>query len=136
MEIVAIGSAIVECLRVRRMIERHGEAFLRRAFTDREISACQASRRSTEQFSGRWAAKEAVLKCLGLGAKEIDWTELEVRQETAGPPRLLVRGAAKERARRQHIGDVLLTIAYCRAYATATVIAVKMTNDQTPMTKE
>jgi holo-[acyl-carrier protein] synthase len=128
MEILALGTSIVECLRIRRMIERHGEAFLRRAFTAREIGACQASRRSTEQFAGRWAAKEAVLRCLSLSAKDVDWTELEVRSEPGGRPRLLIRGAAKERARQLRVGDVLLTIASCRAYATATAVAVRMTN--------
>jgi holo-[acyl-carrier protein] synthase len=135
MEIVALGTAIVECLRIRRMIERHGETFLRRAYTAREIGDCQASRRATEQFAGRWAAKEAVLRCLGLSAKSVDWTELEVRREPGGPPRLLICGAAKERARQLRVGDVLLAIAHCRGYATATAIAVKMTNDP-PMTHQ
>src|SRR5262245_40235695 len=133
MQIVALGTAIVECLRVRRMIERHGEAFLRRAFTAREIGACQASRRSTEQLAGRWAAKEAAVRCLGLGPRGVDWTELEVRQEPGAAPRLLVRGAVKERARQLRVGDLVLSIATCRGYATATVVAVRplrgMTND-------
>ena len=82
MEIVGIGTDIVECVRIARMIERHGELFLTRVYTDREIRYCRARRRATEHFAGRWAAKEAVLKCLGSGwRKGLCWTDMEVRNE-------------------------------------------------------
>ena len=67
MDIVGIGTDIVECLRIGRMIEQHGEVFLTRVYTEREIHYCQARKNATEHFAGRWAAKEAILKCLGSG---------------------------------------------------------------------
>ncbi len=67
MDIVGIGTDIVECLRIGRMIEQHGELFLTRVYTEREIRYCQARKNATEHFAGRWAAKEAILKCLGTG---------------------------------------------------------------------
>ena len=64
MEIIGVGTDIVECLRIARMIQKHGEQFLCRVYTEREIRTCNANKRTTENFAGRWAAKEAVLKAL------------------------------------------------------------------------
>ncbi len=126
MDIVGIGTDIVECLRVGRMIEQHGELFLNRIFTPREVRYCQARKHAIEHFAGRWAAKEAIFKCLGTGWRRgLCWTEIEVRNEADGVPRVRLCGAAKDRAQELRIGEILLTLAHCRAYATATAIAVR-----------
>src|SRR5215831_3365785 len=109
MEIVGIGTDIVECPRIGRMIEQHGELFLRRVYTDREIRYCQARRRAVEHFAGRWAAKEAVFKCLGTGWKRgLDWTEIEVGNTHEGKPEVHLGGATKEMAVALRIADILL----------------------------
>jgi|SRR6516165_664214 holo-[acyl-carrier protein] synthase len=126
MEIIGIGTDIVECLRVGRMIERHGELFLTRVYTEREIRYCQRRKHATEHFAGRWAAKEAILKCLGTGwAKGLSWTDIEVRNDLAGQPRVIAFGAAKERAQSLHIAEILISISHCRAYATAFAMALR-----------
>jgi holo-[acyl-carrier protein] synthase len=126
MEIVGIGTDIVECLRIGRMIEQHGELFLTRVYTERELRYCQARKRAVEHFAGRWAAKEAVLKCLGSGwRKGLCWTDMEIRNDANGKPVVLLCGAAKESAQLLRISDILLTISHCRAYATAYAIAVR-----------
>jgi holo-[acyl-carrier protein] synthase len=126
MDILGIGSEIVECLRIGRMIEQHGELFLNRVFTPREIRFCQSRKHATEYFAGRWAAKEAVLRSLGAAARGgLDWTDMEVRDEPDGRPTVLLCGPAKDRAQSLRIANILLSIAQCRAYATATAIAVR-----------
>lgn len=126
MEIVGIGTDIVECLRIGRMIEQHGELFLTRVYTDREIRYCQARKHATEHFAGRWAAKEAIFKCLGTGWRRgFNWTDVEVRNQFSGQPEVHMCGAAKEQALKMRIADILLTISHCRAYATAYAIAVR-----------
>jgi holo-[acyl-carrier protein] synthase len=126
MEIVGIGTDIVECLRVGRMVEQHGELFLMRVYTEREIRHCQSRPRSTELFAARWAAKEAVLKCLGLGRRRgLSWTDIEVRTDGGGKPQVMLCGAAKDIAQAQRVGDILLSLAHCRAYATAYAVAVR-----------
>lgn len=125
MEIVGIGSDIVECLRIGRMIEQHGEQFLTRVFTEREIRYCQLRKHATEHFAGRWAAKEAILKCLGSGSRGVNFTDMEIRNEPTGQPKVLMCGAAKEHAQALRIADILITISHCRAYATATAVAVR-----------
>jgi holo-[acyl-carrier protein] synthase len=75
--------------------------------------------------AGCWAAKEAVLKCLGSGwRKGLCWTDMEVRNDPSGKPVLLC-GAAKESAHQLRISDILLSISHCRAYATACAGAVR-----------
>ena len=130
MNIVGIGTDIVECVRIAQMIEKHGELFLERVFTRREVRYCQARKHATEHFAGRWAAKEAILKCLGTGwRKGICWTDMEVRNDPQGAPRVYLAGAAKEQAQKMHVTDIWLTISHCRAYATAYALAV---TDTTP----
>ena len=60
MEIIGLGTDITECLRIARMIERHGELFINRVYTPDEIAYCQSRKQSTQHFTGRWAAKEAI----------------------------------------------------------------------------
>jgi holo-[acyl-carrier protein] synthase len=125
MDIIGIGTDIVECVRIRRMIDRHGELFLTRVFTEREVRYCQRSKQSTEHFSGRWAAKEAVLKCLGTGwRKGLCWTDIEVCNEPSGQPRIRLHAATRDYARSLGIRDVLITVSHCRSYATAYALAL------------
>src|SRR6266404_1225587 len=126
MEIVGIGTDIVECVRIARMIEHHGELFLTRVYTDREIRYCRARKRATEHFAERWAAKEAILKALGTGWRRgVSWTDMEVRPDASGVPQVVLRGAIRELAEKLGVGTVLLSVSHCRAYATAYATAVR-----------
>ena len=126
MEIVGIGTEIVECVRVGRTIEEHGELFLLRVYTEREIRYCQSRQRATEHFAAHWAAKEAILKCLGLPWRRgLAWTDMEVRWESTHRPKVMLCGAAKDIAQSQQISDVLLSLSHCRAYAVAHALAVR-----------
>ena len=125
-EIVGIGTDIVECIRIRRMIDVHGELFLHRVYTDREIRYCQSRRHAAEHFAGRWAAKEAVLKALGTGWRRgISWRDIEIRNDPSGQPKVAVRGEAKEIAKKMQLEDMLITVSHCRTYATAFALAVR-----------
>jgi holo-[acyl-carrier protein] synthase len=102
------------------MIEKHGELFLSRVFTTREIQYCSTRRAANQHYAGRWAAKEAVLKVLGTGwAKGIQWTDIEVVNEVSGAPTIRLSNRAAEIASERGIRNVLISISHCRAYATA-----------------
>ncbi|AMV31786.1 Holo-[acyl-carrier-protein] synthase [Pirellula sp. SH-Sr6A] len=119
-QLVSIGTDIIECVRIAQMIEKHGEIFLQRVFTPREIQYCSSRKAATQHYAGRWAAKEAVLKVLGTGwAKGIQWTDIEVINEVSGAPTLTMHGKAAEIARERGIREVMLSISHCRGYATA-----------------
>jgi holo-[acyl-carrier protein] synthase len=126
MDIVGIGTDIIECIRIGRLIQKHGEQFLSRVYTEREMRFCQARRRPFEHFAVRWAAKEAVLKCLGTKWRPgMAWTDIEVRHDPSGMPRVTLRGALKDLAQQRGVGSILLTMSHCRAYATAYATAVR-----------
>lgn len=125
MDIYGIGTDIVECLRIRKMIERHGETFLRRVYTDREISYCHGRKRAMEHFAGRWAAKEAIFKSLGTGwQRGLSWTDVEIRLDPQGRPSVFVCGAARELAATRNVANILISISHCRSYATAYALAI------------
>ncbi len=122
---ISIGTDIIECLRIAQMIEKHGEMFLNRVFTPREIAYCSSRRSANQHYSGRWAAKEAALKALGTGwAKGIQWTDVEVHNEAGGKPTLVLSNRAREVADALGIREMLISISHCRNYATAFVTAV------------
>jgi holo-[acyl-carrier protein] synthase len=124
-DILGIGTDIVECPRIGRMIENHGELFLRRIYTDREIRYCQSRKHAIEHFAARWAAKEAILKAMGTGRSHgIAWTNIEVRHSHDGRPQVMVCGAAREIAQERGIGDILISVSHCRTYATAYALAI------------
>jgi holo-[acyl-carrier protein] synthase len=124
MRIVGIGTDIVECVRIAKMIERHGELFLERVYTPREVQYCSQRKAATQHYAGRWAAKEAVLKALGTGwARGIQWTDIEVCNDNGGKPRIELGGAARELCRELGIDEVQISISHCRSHATAYALA-------------
>lgn len=125
MRILGIGTDIVECVRIAKMIERHGELFLERVYTEREILYCSSRKAATQHYAGRWAAKEAVLKTLGTGwSGGIQWTDIEVRNEPGGAPKIFLSGVAKELCVDRGIDEIQISISHCRSHATAYALAV------------
>jgi len=125
MSIVGIGTDIVECLRIAQMIERHGELFLARVYTDHEVQYCSARKAATQHYAGRWAAKEAVLKAFGTGwARGIRWRDIEVRNNAAGKPSIALGGGAREICERLRIAEMQISISHCRTHATAFAVAI------------
>lgn len=133
MAITGLGTDIVECLRIAQMIERHGELFLTRVYTEREIQYCSSRKAATQHYAGRWAAKEAVLKAMGTGwAKGISWQDIEVRNDEGGRPSILLGGAARELCGRRGVREMLISISHCRSHATATAIAISGDDEDIP----
>lgn len=125
MNVLGIGTDITECLRIAQMIERHGELFVDRVYTAEEIRYCQRRKQATQHFTGRWAAKEAVLKALGTGWRRgISWRDVEVQNEAGGRPAIVLRGGAREAADQMGVREVLISISHCRSHATAFAVAV------------
>jgi holo-[acyl-carrier protein] synthase len=124
-DVVGLGTEIVECARVRALIEEHGERFLARVYTPEEIRWCQSRANATEQFAALWAAKEAVFKSLRLvGRGPAVWAQVEV-EARGDAPRVTIRGTLQERMSDAGVGTILLTTAFTRHYATATAIALR-----------
>ena len=120
-----LGTDIIEIERVGEMLDKHGEQFLERVFTPGEVEYCGGKAAYLQHYAGRWAAKEAVMKALGTGwAQGVGFADIEVQTLVSGRPVLQLLGEARQRATQLGIGEVLITISHCRAYATATAIAM------------
>ncbi len=124
--IIGLGTDIVEIVRIGQMIEKHGELFLQRVYTEEEIRYCQKRREAMQHYAGRWAAKEAVMKTLGTGwTRGIGWRDIEVINRRGGQPTIRLSGGAGDYAGKLGIDEVMITISHCRAYATATAVALQ-----------
>lgn len=125
MSVLGIGIDIIECLRIAKMIERHGELFLTRVYTSHEIDYCTARKASTQHYAGRFAAKEAVLKALGTGwTRGVHWRDIEVRNEMGGKPKIALSGGAREMCEKLGIAEMHISISHCRTHAVAYAMAV------------
>ncbi len=123
--VIGIGTDIVEVSRIDEMIQRHETTFLERVYTRAEIDYCAGRKAAAQHFAGRWAAKEAALKALGTGwARGIHWTEIEVRNDPGGQPRLELAGAARRYADDQGIREMKISISHCNSFAVASVVAI------------
>ncbi|WP_299468236.1 holo-ACP synthase [uncultured Gimesia sp.] len=123
--IVGLGTDIVEISRIGQMIERHGDTFLNRVFTENENAYCGSKKHKEQHYAGRWAAKEAVMKTLGTGfIKGIGWKEIEIINLKSGKPTVVISGGVETHAAEMGIQEILITISHSREFATATAIAL------------
>ncbi len=115
----AIGVDIIETERVAQSIARFGDRFLKRVYTEQELTYCQGR---VNSLAARWAAKEAVSKALGTGIGDVSWQEIEVVSEANRRPTLQLRGAAADLAARLGITEFAITLSHTKDYAVAFVI--------------
>ena len=121
--ILGIGVDLVEVERIDRAIERHGEPFLRRVFTEKEIAYCAGMRAPGPHYAARFAAKEAVSKAFGTGIGErLALHDIEVCREESGAPFIVLHGAADEFARERGVGKIHLALSHTAASAVAQVV--------------
>jgi holo-[acyl-carrier protein] synthase len=122
MNIIGIGLDATDIPRIAHTLERYGDRFLRRIFTDGEIAYCKRRRDPVPHLAGRFAAKEAGMKALGTGhSRGVLWKDLEVVR-VSGPPQLRLHGTAAARAERMGVQSSLLTITHSETLAMAQVI--------------
>ena len=116
----AVGIDIVELERVAAALERHGRRFIDRIYTPIEAAICRGRPR---EFAARFAAKEAVMKALGTGARGVAWREIEVLLNRRGKPLVYLHGRARERAKEIDLDGLDLSMSHSRRYAVAFVVA-------------
>src|SRR5262252_1585321 len=99
MSVIGIGVDLVECTRIERSLERFGEKFLRRVFTEGEIAYSMSMKFPARHLAARFAAKEAVSKAFGTGiGKAMGWRDIDVRKKPSGEPFLVFSGGAENLA--------------------------------------
>ncbi|MFZ4433218.1 MAG: holo-ACP synthase [Microthrixaceae bacterium] len=122
MAVVGIGTDLVEVERFRGVIERT-PGVLDRIFLDAERRFVAARRDPTQGLAARFAAKEAVLKVLGVGLAAVPLTDVEVLGGGDGPPTLQLHGRAAERAEALGVQRWHLSLTHTDALAQATALA-------------
>jgi holo-[acyl-carrier protein] synthase len=96
--ILGIGSDITDVRRIARVIERHGERFLDRVFTQTERERAERQRNRVETYAKRFAAKEACSKALGTGMRGgVWWRDMGVLNLPSGRPTMQLTGGALQR---------------------------------------
>ena len=119
---IAVGIDIIEVDRVRKVYEQHGERFLQRVFTEREIQQCHGK---INRFAARFAAKEAISKALGTGIHGVAWREMEIMQLRSGRPTVRLHGKAKRRAEQLGISAFDVSMSDLAHFSIAVAIAAQ-----------
>lgn len=121
--IVGTGIDIAEVPRIAQAIDRYGDRFLHRIFTEGEIQYCESKANRVERYAARFAAKEAAMKALGTGWNHgVRWRDVEVRRESGGRPTLAFHGKAAEFASKLGAVHVALSLSHTASEAIAQVI--------------
>jgi holo-[acyl-carrier protein] synthase len=121
--LIGTGIDLIEIERIAHSIERYGDRFLQRVYTDHEIAYCRRKRMSAESFAARFAAKEAGAKALGTGiSRGVWWNDFQVERHPSGRPLLALRGRAEILARELGVKTISLSLTHTGTLAMATVL--------------
>jgi len=117
-----LGIDIIKVERIANALRKHGDRFPKRVLTDAEH---RYVRNRPQNFAGRWAAKEAVSKVLGLGVRGVGWRDIEIVRLPTGQPTIRLHGRAKARAEQLGMGRVAVSISHEGEYAVAIAFGVR-----------
>lgn len=115
-----IGIDLIDIDRIVAVLERFPDRFRTRVLTDLEQRYCG---RRVERIAGRWAAKEAISKVLGLGVRGVGWREIEILPNRAGAPQVRLYERAARRAAALGLEEVTVSISHERRMAVAVAVA-------------
>jgi len=122
--ILGTGIDVIDFAKLDNAISSHGDRFLKRVFTEKEMEYCQSKAKPVQHYAGRFAAKEAVMKALHTGWSEgVGWKDVEVFLYDNGRPTVKLTGGAKARAEVMGTKSFHLSISHSGEYAIASAIA-------------
>jgi holo-[acyl-carrier protein] synthase len=123
MSVVGIGVDLVECARIQHSLDRFGEKFLHRVFTDGEIAYAMSMKYPARHLAARFAGKEAVSKAFGTGiGKAMGWRNIDICKKDSGEPFLVFSGPAEELALKRGVTSALITLSHTEHQAMAVVV--------------
>ena len=123
MSVLGIGVDIIECARIQHSIERFGDRFLHRVFTDGEIAYSMSMKFPERHFAARFAGKEAVSKAFGTGiGKAVSFRNIDIQKRENGEPFLVFSGSAKVLAAERGVTSALITLSHTEHHAIACVV--------------
>ena len=123
MSVLGIGVDVIECERIQHSIERFGDRFLHRVFTEGEIAYSMSMKFPERHFAARFAGKEAVAKAFGTGiGKAVSFRNIDIRKKESGEPFLVFSGGAKAFAAERGVTSALITLSHTEHHAIACVV--------------
>ena len=123
MSVLGIGVDIVETTRIEHSLERFGERFLYRVFTQGEIDYCHSMKYPARHFAARFAAKEALSKAFGTGiGKSMGWKDIDIHREGSGQPFIVLEGAARILAAERNVSAIRISLSHTDHHAVASVV--------------
>ena len=123
MSVIGIGVDVIECARIQHSMERFGDRFLHRVFTDGEIEYSMSMKFPERHLAARFAGKEAVAKAFGTGiGKAMGWRNIDIRKKDSGEPFLVFSGPAEAFAAERGVTSALITLSHTENYAVACVV--------------
>ena len=123
MSVIGIGVDLVECARIQHSLDRFGEKFLHRVFTDGEVEYSMSMKFPARHLAARFAGKEAVAKAFGTGiGKAMGWRNIDIRKKLSGEPFLVFSGPAQELATKRGVRSALITLSHTDHHAVACVV--------------
>ena len=123
MSVIGIGVDLVECARIQHSIDRFGERFLHRVFTEGEIEYSMSMKFPARHLAARFAGKEAVAKAFGTGiGKAMGWRNIDIRKKPSGEPFVVFSGPAQELAGKRGVTSALITLSHTDHHAMACVV--------------
>ena len=123
----AVGVDMIETDRVGRVLARHPERFLKRVYTEAEIAFCRGR---VAELAARFAAKEALMKALGTGARSVGWREIEVLPDQRGKPLVYLYGGARARANVIGLTAIDISLTHLMSFAVAVVVSFQTSPEQ------
>jgi holo-[acyl-carrier protein] synthase len=123
MSVIGIGVDIIECARIQSSMERFGDRFLHRVFTDGEIEYSLSMKFPERHLAARFAAKEALSKAFGTGiGKAMGWRNIDIQRKESGEPFLVLSGPAETLAAKRGVTSALITLSHTEHHAVACVV--------------
>ncbi len=123
MSVIGIGVDLVECARIQHSLDRFGDRFLKRVFTEGEVEYSTSMKFPARHLAARFAAKEAVSKAFGTGiGKAMGWRDIDVRKKPSGEPYLVLSGHAEELAKSRGVTSALITLSHTDNHAMAMIV--------------
>ena len=123
MSIIGIGIDLVDCARIENSIDRFGDRFLHRVFTEGEIAYSQSMKFPARHLAARFAAKEALSKAFGTGiGKSMGWRDLDVRKKESGEPYVVLSGRAEKMAKERGVEKISISLSHTDQSGMATII--------------
>jgi holo-[acyl-carrier protein] synthase len=123
MSVIGIGVDLVECARIRHSLDRFGDRFLQRVFTEGEIEYSMSMKFPERHLAARFAGKEAVAKAFGTGiGKSMGWRNIDIKKKSSGEPFLVFSGPAEALATKRGVTSALVTLSHTEHHAVACVV--------------